>query len=376
MSLESAPVLQRGPGFEFDFREPPLEQFMARFNSPLLYGPFTFSSCVEALGLHPTTASILDDMRFLVTTVLNLAPQPSAQEVTKLKSTAMWIHDRISKLPVDLPCEPPKPPLASSKLPIPSQNSTGKGGPSGSHKMPGTETGVEAKPHSLLPHYPEYVTSMSEANASPSTVYEYSLPSLQQSKPREHDCPPSSQHTGPKLAPLRTPNTEHPALRPEPDALYTAVRLAAPLFARAIGTRRPLSSVCSPVDAFGVLSATWRIPLARWRGVIGILLFTLISIVGTASGSGSLGGNGGGGEMMALLLKHSGFVKSILQIGFMQMALESWEVCRETMGRAARLLAWLREGEEEPMGIREEKVAGKEVKGNVKVGGEKGAGKA
>src|SRR4051812_38855693 len=102
MALEDSPVLQRGQGFDFDYREPPLEQFMARFNSPLLYGPFTFSSCVEALGLHPTTASMLDVMRFLITTVLNLGPQPSPQEVAKLQSTAMWIHDRISKLPLDL----------------------------------------------------------------------------------------------------------------------------------------------------------------------------------------------------------------------------------------------------------------------------------
>ncbi|KAK0645733.1 hypothetical protein B0T16DRAFT_373859 [Cercophora newfieldiana] len=331
MSFESAPVLQRGPGFDFDYREPPLEQFMARFNSPLLYGPFTFSSCVEALGLHPTTASMLDDMRFLITTVLNLGPQPSTQEITKLQSTAMWIHDRISKLPLDLPSEP---------SPLPERSKASNSAQTPAQKGSEIKGESEPKPHSLLPHYPEYVTSMPEVTTNPLTTSENHLPSLQQANPRD---PSDTRGPGPKLAPLRTPAVEPPTRRPEPDALYAAVRLAAPLYARAIGTRQPLSHVCSPADALAVLGATWRIPLARWRAVIGILLFTLISIVATASGSGD-GPKRGDEGMMGMLQQYSGFVKAILQMGFMQMSLESWEVCRETMGRLARLLGWLREG--------------------------------
>lgn len=46
--------------------------------------------------------------------------------------------------------------------------------------------------------------------------------------------------------------------------------------------------------------------------------------------------------MAAQLCPHAGFVKSILQIGFMQISLEDWDVCRETLARGLRLLDWLR----------------------------------
>ncbi|KAK0714690.1 hypothetical protein B0H67DRAFT_536573 [Lasiosphaeris hirsuta] len=323
MSLEKSPILQRGPGFDFDYREAPHESFMARFNSPLLYGPYTFSSCIGAMDLHPTTASILDDMRFLITTVLNLGPHPSAQEIKKLQSTAMWIHDRISKLPKSLPEEPTKP---AAKTPRPNTASHPKAA-SKTHKLPAPqllEPELEPKPHSLLPQYPNFTSSISTTStvADPRT--------------HNHTITAPSTHTGPKLAPMQNHPPPPPRPSPNPDYLYTAVRLTAPLYARAIGTRQPFSAVCSPADALALLGATWRIPLSRWRGVIGVLLFALVSIVATASGAGD-----GRDEY---LRPHAGFVKSILQIGFMQMALESWEVCRETMGRAGRLLTWLRGG--------------------------------
>lgn len=198
MSLESDPILQKGPGFDFDYREPPLDQFLARFSSPLLYGLSTFSSCTQELNIHPITASILDDIRFLITTVLNLNSGPSDQEVKKLQSTAMWIHDRISSLPMDLLTQAEK--AAGTK----------------SSDAPKSE----ARPHSLLPHYPAYT-------ASPSTPVPvdgaYTLP--------------NARARGPKLAPLKP----QPFLPPGPDHIYSVVRLAAPLYARAIGTRQPFS---------------------------------------------------------------------------------------------------------------------------------------
>jgi hypothetical protein len=113
--------------------------------------------------------------------------------------------------------------------------------------------------------------------------------------------------------------------------------LSSNLYTRAILLRQTFSAVITEADAFSVLLATWRIPLARWRSVIGVLLFVLMPILPTVSKSPR--DNGGVGT-------HAGFVKSILQIGFMQMAIEDWEVCCEVMGRVARLGAWLRGGGE------------------------------
>lgn len=89
--------------------------------------------------------------------------------------------------------------------------------------------------------------------------------------------------------------------------------------------------------------ATWEIPLSDWRRVIGILLFTLISIISTVARISPLV-NPANDTMAAHVRPHAGFVKSILQIGFMQVSLEDWEVCRSMMDRALGLLEWLRGG--------------------------------
>jgi hypothetical protein len=465
MSLDSNPILQRGPNFDFDYREPPLDKFLARFNSPLLYGPFTFSSCVEALGLHPTTASILDDMRFLITTVLNLGSQPSQQEITKLQSTAMWIHDRISKLPLELPESPVSAPaLGTGRKPGTAASVQEVGSGSGPD---GTQTTSDVKPHSLLPHYPSYestITSSSplaNADSHPlptraptgAAVAESQGPKLaplrpvsvfasspMASKDKDKDKDSTGSNSGKdkekdghhinnpptrssqdrkgkgkkidKTSDSRSSHRNKPSSEDnkgkggeqkkerEKDEFYKAIRQAAPLYAHAIGVRRPLRAVCSPSDALKVLASTWTIPLSKWRGTIGVLIFVLVGILGTFSscdgsfshsfmegdgdGDGGDGdddgecsgnekekeketGNGAGGggsrggkkkkdterrrkqaqneEERGMLRLHAGFVKSMLQIGLMQMALENWEVCRETMGRFGRLMAWLREGE-------------------------------
>ncbi len=374
MSIENSPILQPGPNFNFTYREHPLKDFLARFNSPLIPGPFTFASCVDLMRLHPTTASILDDIRFLITTVLNLSPQPSTQEVTKLQSTAMWIHDRIAKLPLTLPDASSSGKQSSSASDsAPASGSKARSPPVETPKRLDDEE-QETKPHSLLPHYPSFTSSPNVSSQSslgeytvPSLVHDHASPGTKLAPPLPSEPPgrhplPAAPSTKPSVPPQ--PRTREKAAtetktgpkgraksESEPDHLYAVVRLAAPLYARAIGTRRPFSTVCSPADALALLAATWRIPLSKWRGVIGVLLFTLVSIVATASGGRSKesvsrngDGDGDGDEQAREFLKpHSGFVKSILQIGFMQMALESWEVCRETMERAGKLLAWLRE---------------------------------
>lgn len=72
--------------------------------------------------------------------------------------------------------------------------------------------------------------------------------------------------------------------------------------------------------------------------------------------------------LAAQLRPHAGFVKSILQIGFMQISLEDWEVCRETLARGLRLLDWLR-----GMGVGVDKAQGKkgeDTRGHVVFKGE------
>ncbi|KAM7216238.1 hypothetical protein V8F06_008357 [Rhypophila decipiens] len=366
MSLESNPILQQGPDFDFGHREHPRAQFKHGFSSPFLPGSFVFSSRARELGIHPSTAAILDDVQFLVNTVLELGERPSNQDLTKLGSTATWIYDRISRLPKNL-AEVSTTTGAQSREIKTTEPLMGL-----QHIEEDSDTNASSsiKPHSLLPQYPEFTSSPAPSSTTglnddsptgtcPSTTAETRTSSSSNLPTTESEEPSAaSSNAEDESQTSSEPRTDGPEdQKSSSDPLYTAVRLAAPLYAGAISTRQPFSKICKPADALQILAATWRIPLSRWRGVIGPLLFTLISIIATVANSTSAAtaaaASPAGDEVEdeeakeaagtnRALVPHAGFVKSILQIGFMQIALEDWEVCRETMARSLRLLEWLR----------------------------------
>ncbi|AEO55841.1 hypothetical protein MYCTH_101172 [Thermothelomyces thermophilus ATCC 42464] len=111
LSLEVPPYLRGGPELEFSDSSPfPLR---VALNTPLIPTLVRFSSCADALRIHPAVASILDDMRFLLAAVLALPAKPSAKELQKVQATSAWIHERISGLSEDSPATR-RPPEASS----------------------------------------------------------------------------------------------------------------------------------------------------------------------------------------------------------------------------------------------------------------------
>lgn len=73
----------------------------AHVMTPLLSSNgLTFSSSAEELGIRKETATILDDIRFLLLSTTKQVNRPTtAQERTKLKKTATWTRDRTSSLP-------------------------------------------------------------------------------------------------------------------------------------------------------------------------------------------------------------------------------------------------------------------------------------
>ncbi|OAA65707.1 ketoreductase [Niveomyces insectorum RCEF 264] len=353
MSLEAEPILQEPASFPYVYDEPAPDAFHLSFSSPLLPPRLPFGLCIDALGLHPATAWILDEVAFLINVVVNLPANPSEQETAKLQATAAQIHERISELPVDMPhadvpaavTEPmaalsgdtrQKPGVRTSTPPADAQNRTQMAS-STSHREPrdndavSTRAGDNAtpRPHSLLPRYPKF----SARSCSPS---------------------PSSTSLPPSPPPASRPPTHLPA-----GPLYTTVRLAAPLYTRAITTRTPLSAVCTDADALAVLAASWHVPLDRWRGVVGVFLFVMLAVVPTLhqrsddnksnsnghqqSSSKTSGAAAAGGSGIRAHI-HTRFAKSILQIGLMNVALVDWPVCRDIMRRALLLQQWLRRG--------------------------------
>ncbi len=315
LAFEKPPVLRKGDGFEYEYNEPPNDYFQLQFNTPFLDNSLAFADFTRALGIHPTTALILDDMRFLLNKVAALGPDPSPQAVQKLQSTADWIYKGIIALPLEL-TEAPAIPRSVGQYPLdcyPSPEESNMGDPTA-----GTEN---LKPHSLLPERPSLTRQTSNSPEPRPSPYE-SQPPLSPTSNDQKSFAPSVPDSD------RVPSDPPPAAV---DSLYGAVRLAAPIYARAIATRQPLSAVCSTKEVMQLLIATWKIPLARWRGVIGIFIFILTAIIPATTTSTS-----------PFILPHNGFVKSILQIGYMQMAINNWGVAAEAMQRSLGLQSWLR----------------------------------
>jgi hypothetical protein len=182
----------------------------------------SFASCAEAYKLHPTTASILDDIRFLIVTIGSLPTESAPQEIQKLQSTAGWMHERIAALPHDSPL--PQDPATMPEPPP--QNSAS---PSSTHS----------------------------ATSATSSLSEHSQPSL-----------PKNESTHASSSSMETP----------PDYLYQSIRLAALMYTTAIVERKPFSTVCSLHDFYQLWTTIWRVPLTVWKSMMGIFLWIEVAI--------------------------------------------------------------------------------------------------
>ena len=272
VSLEEPSILQDRFEYRYEERHPGIPR--VSFFSPLLAPGSTFACLGSVLGIHPTTAWILDEVRVLIEAAFAMPPDPTPQRLKEIQTTASELHNRISRLPVSGPV-----PTAQSL-----SDSGAVDGP---------------KPLSLLPTYPDFSPSDSSSVSPP---------------------------------PLEPPRSAPPH---ELDPLYTAVRLSAVLYTNAVATLRPLSEVCSEEDALAVLMASWRIPLARWRSMLGIFVWIMLSIVPTVHQ------RTGSGRISAKV--HTRFAKSILQCGWMQMSLENWAACEGSMQGALCFQRWLQQ---------------------------------
>ncbi|KAM5353637.1 hypothetical protein ACJ41O_000287 [Fusarium nematophilum] len=87
----------------YEFHDPIMVPFKTALNTPLIFNWPTFQGCSSSLQLHPCTAQILDDMRYLFEVVLSLPEFPSTEDLQKVVTSAGWVQDRISELPADTP---------------------------------------------------------------------------------------------------------------------------------------------------------------------------------------------------------------------------------------------------------------------------------
>lgn len=128
------------------------------------------------------------------------------------------------------------------------------------------------------------------------------------------------------------------------DAIYQCVRLAALIYARCVKLRRPFSETVAPEEYVRLWTTAWRVPLATWRGLLGVFVWMVVPLVPA----------GRGGE-------HDRFVKAMFGVALLQVGMDNWEVCAGVMGRVGGLVAWLGggEGSEGGGGVRRGGVVGK-----------------
>lgn len=67
------------------------------FDSPLIPSAVTFDSNRYILGINPEAARVLDDVRFLITSIAWVVT-PLESGSSKIRSTATWLHQRLQRL--------------------------------------------------------------------------------------------------------------------------------------------------------------------------------------------------------------------------------------------------------------------------------------
>lgn len=289
-----------------------------------MVSPFVpFGNRAEPLKQHAAAARILDDMRFLTGLVLALSEDDAShKDLQKIRTTSRWIYDRISALPAQTPVAQhhnSKPEaLLTPITPIARYHA------SPISETPGGRSSGQQSPQDLYPPGPG--TSPRGASVSNSAPHapRKSFPGGGGADYFPHDPHPSSAYVTDGGGGGDDDNAT-------PEVMYEAVRQAALIYSRAIMLRRPLrdAAVCSEEDFLLLWTTVWRAPLRAWRGVLGVFVWVVLCITPAARAT-----------------PHERFVKSMLEIGLAQMALEDWDAADRGMAGALRLARWLaRRGE-------------------------------
>lgn len=249
-------------------------------------------------------------MRFLIGLVLSLPASCSQKDLQKLQTTSTWIYDRISDLPEEVMAVP---------------QHRGSDGLVSSPKATSVfdlNQSVRRSPSAASPRV------LTEQRHSPGLPYGQE----QRPPPHQRGVPPVSvpgdrAARPPQQQPFSPELGDTSAAPPTaPDVIYQAVRQAALIYARAIMLRRPLrdQSVCSQEDFLRLWTTVWRVPLRAWKALLGVFVWVVLCVTPASRGT-----------------PHERFVKNCLEVGLVQMGLESWEVAEKGMAGALRLMRWL-----------------------------------
>lgn len=245
-------------------------------------------------------------MRFLIGLVLSLPTDCSQKDLQKLQTTSTWIYDRILDLSEEAGAVPQH--RGSDGL-VPS--ATAAFGLHQTLRRASSTASPRVVPEQR--HGPGFPYSEEQRLPHQKVLFPPSVPAdYAATRPQQPASPaPGDTTTVPTNA---------------PDIVYKVVRQAALIYARAIMLRRPLRDprVCSPEDFLRLWTMVWRVPLRTWKGLLGVFVWVVLCVTPASRGT-----------------PHERFVGNCLEVGLVQMGLESWEVAERGMSGALRLIRWL-----------------------------------
>ncbi|KAJ0163603.1 hypothetical protein CTA2_2728 [Colletotrichum tanaceti] len=303
----------------------------------------SFFDCAASLGMHPATASILDNVRYLfgaVEAIYTTANQTTISTSTVMGSTATA---------TSTPTPPPTPAQASRKARL-----TGKYMHEhilGLHptipgcrqaSSPEASTRTSSPPSSISNSFAaaddESVRSgsiSSTGTTGPGSVGAGRSPSGPASDstttpewPQTHDA--SESPTSPRSMQHHHHHYHHQQqlqqqqLQQKPDFMYQVIRMTAIVYTRAIATGIPLSVACTEPEFLQIWTTTWRVPLSTWNSAVGVFHWVMLAIAPACHRT-----------------PHARFVKNMTTISMLTFGVENWAIAMSAARAAMRLQHWL-----------------------------------
>ncbi|KAK2022764.1 hypothetical protein LX32DRAFT_629360 [Colletotrichum zoysiae] len=252
----------------------------------------TFADCAASLGMHPATASILDNVRYLVGAVeaATLMGRYIYEHISGLHSTTPGFQQTSS--PEEVPTRA-RPPPTSSNCPAVDEPSVGSGSISSRSTAGRDSVGAGQSPSGPVSDSERLQTrDASDSPASPR--------SMQHFHHRKH-------------------------LQQSPDFMYQVVRMTAIVYTRAIATGTTLSGACTESEFLQIWTTTWRVPLSTWNGAVGVFHWIMLAIAPACHRT-----------------PHARFVKNMTTISTLTLGVENWAMAMGAVRAAMRLQHWLR----------------------------------
>ncbi|KAK1654780.1 hypothetical protein BDP81DRAFT_88509 [Colletotrichum phormii] len=281
----------------------------------------SFSDCATSLRIHPATASILDNVRYLFCVVdaiydeSTTSANTTTQASLEARSMGKYMYEYVIGLHPTTPGHRQSlssdPPTRTSSPPNSNYSAAFDRESIRSRSM--SSTGTAAGPGSVGPG-----RSPSGPNSDSTTTSEWS-------STKSHTRDASDSPTKPR-------SVYHQ--QQSPDFMYQVIRMTALLYTRAVMTRTPLSGTCTESEFLQIWTTTWRVPLSTWNDAVGIFHWITLAIAPACHRT-----------------PHARFVKNMVTISTLTLGVENWAMAMGAASTGMRLQHWL-EGQD--MGEQEE----------------------